>query len=65
MGLPPEGALNLAAWDMIRNLVSADRALNEAAWENLQAVAGLLPPGEADRDPQPPSDAWVNFSRAG
>ena len=65
MGLPPEGALTLAAWDMIRNLVSADRALNEAAWENLQAVAGLLPPGEADREPQPPSDAWVNFSRAG
>jgi len=65
MGLPPEGALNLAAWDMIRNLVSADPALNQAAWENLQAVAGLLPPGEGDRDPGPPSDSWVDFRRAG
>ncbi len=65
LGLPPEGALNLAAWDMIRNLVSADPALNQAAWENLQAVAGLLPPGEGDRDPGPPSDSWADFRRAG
>jgi hypothetical protein len=43
MGPPPEGALNLAAWQMIRDLVGADPALTEAAWENLSGVAGLLP----------------------
>jgi hypothetical protein len=42
MGLPPEGALNLAAWDMIRELVSSDPALAEAAWETLRGVTGLL-----------------------
>jgi hypothetical protein len=44
MGPPPEGALNLAAWDMIRDLVASDPALNQAAWENLGAVLGTLPP---------------------
>jgi len=43
MGPPPEGALNLAAWQMIRDLVGADPALNEAAWETLRGIAGLLP----------------------
>jgi hypothetical protein len=43
MGPPPEGALNLAAWQMIRDLVGSDPALTEAAWENLSGVAGLLP----------------------
>ena len=43
LGPPPEGALNIAAWQMIRDLVSADPALNEAAWENLRGVVGLLP----------------------
>jgi hypothetical protein len=43
MGPPPEGALNIAAWQMIRDLVSADPALNEAAWETLRGVVGLLP----------------------
>ena len=45
MGLPPEGALNMAAWDMIRELVSSEPALNEAAWENLRGVVGLLGDG--------------------
>ncbi|HSS97206.1 MAG TPA: hypothetical protein VLK33_09255, partial [Terriglobales bacterium] len=40
MGPPPEGALNVAAWQMIRDLVGSDPALTEAAWENL---SGLLP----------------------
>ena len=44
MGPPPEGALNLAAWEMIRDLVGSDPALNHAAWENLSAVLGALPP---------------------
>jgi hypothetical protein len=45
MGPPPEGALNIAAWQMIRELVGADPALNEAAWENLRGVVGALPAG--------------------
>jgi hypothetical protein len=43
MGPPPEGALNVAAWEMIRDLVSSDPALNEAAWEALRGIVGLLP----------------------
>ena len=42
MGPSPEGALNIAAWKMIRDLVGADPALTEAAWENLRGVVGLL-----------------------
>jgi hypothetical protein len=49
MGLPPEGALNMAAWEMIRDLASGDPALNEAAWENLRGVSGLLGEGEYRR----------------
>jgi hypothetical protein len=33
---------------MIRDLVSADPALNEAAWENLRGVVGLLPATSTD-----------------
>lgn len=43
MGPPPDGALNLAAWQMIRDLVSADPALNQAAWEDLRGFGRLLP----------------------
>jgi hypothetical protein len=49
MGPPPEGALNVAAWKMIRDLVGADPALTEAAWENLRGIVGLLP-GNEDED---------------
>jgi hypothetical protein len=42
MGPPPEGALNGAAWQMIREIVGGDPALTEAAWQDLQDVAGLL-----------------------
>jgi hypothetical protein len=52
MGLPPEGALNMAAWEMIRDLVSAEPSLNEAAWENLRGVIGLLGTGEEYESPQ-------------
>ena len=45
MGLPPEGALNMVAWEMIRELVSAEPSLNEAAWESLRGMAGLLTAG--------------------
>ena len=42
MGPPPEGALNIAAWNMIRDLVGSDPALNQAAWESLRGIEGLL-----------------------
>jgi hypothetical protein len=42
MGPPPEGALNIAAWNMIRDLVGSDPALNRAAWESLRGIVGLL-----------------------
>jgi hypothetical protein len=48
MGPPPEGALNLAAWQMIRDLVSADPALNHTAWEDLRGTAALLPADGTD-----------------
>lgn len=55
MGPAPEGALNVAAWEMLRELVSSDVALNEAAWDSLRGVAGLLPAtgtdGRARREP--------------
>ncbi len=50
MGLPPDGALNMAAWDMIRELVSAEPSLNDAAWESLRGVVGLLPSGKEERE---------------
>jgi len=58
MGLPPEGALNMAAWGMIRELVSAEPSLNDAAWENLRGVVGLLPAADDD-------DRSNRFRRAG
>jgi hypothetical protein len=66
LGLSPEGALNIAAWDMIRELVSSDPALNQAAWENLRGVVGLLEAGESkpQQEQEQRSDAWVNFNRA-
>jgi hypothetical protein len=48
MGLPPEGALNMAAWEMIRDLVSGEPSLNEAAWESLRGIVGLLGTGKED-----------------
>jgi len=51
MGPPPEGALNVAAWQMIRDLVSADPALNEAAWETLRGVERLLAATGTDDSP--------------
>ncbi len=53
MGPPPEGALNVAAWQMIRDLVGADPALNKAAWESLRGIVGLLPASESDYAPRP------------
>lgn len=52
MGPPPEGALNVAAWKMIRDLVGADPALNQAAWEDLRGLAGFLPDADAEAAPR-------------
>ena len=52
MGPPPEGALNLAAWNMIRDLVGSDPALNQAAWENLRGIVGLLPAATGTEGPR-------------
>jgi hypothetical protein len=57
MGPPPEGALNRAAWDMIRDLVGSDPALNQAAWENLSGVLDLLPATGTDGASRPPEAA--------
>jgi len=62
MGPPPEGALNLAAWDMIRDLVGSDPALNQAAWENLSGVLGLLPATGTDGAPRSaPASGFFEF----
>lgn len=59
MGMPPEGALNMAAWDMIRDIVSAEPSLNHAAWESLRrGGVGLLGSGEE-------SESGTKFRRAG
>ena len=43
MGPAPEGALNIAAWNMLRDIVGSDPALSRAAWEELRGIKGLLP----------------------
>jgi hypothetical protein len=62
MGMPPEGALNLAAWDMIRDLVSAEPSLNEAAWEGLRGVVALLGFGDESTSA---SESRTRYGRAG
>lgn len=57
MGMPPEGALNMAAWDMIRDIVSAEPSLSQAAWDSLRGVLGLLPEAK--------EEAAGKFRRAG
>jgi hypothetical protein len=57
MGPPPEGALNMAAWKMIRDLVGGDPALNQAAWDDLRGLAGLLPDRDTDVLPRPTGTA--------
>ena len=59
MGLPPDGALNMVAWDLIRELVSAEPSLNQAAWEGLRGIVGLRPSAPDDSTSSGP------FLRAG
>jgi hypothetical protein len=61
MGPAPEGALNIAAWNMIRDLVGADPALNRAAWENLQGIVGLLPSTGTDGPRRAPTAGYFEF----
>lgn len=60
MGPPPEGALNLAAWGMIRELVGSDPALNDAAWDSLRVMTGLLP-GETESGSQRAVGGYLEF----
>jgi len=61
MGPPPEGALNVAAWQMIRDLVGSDPALTEAAWENLSGAVGLLPPAVEGRSRHTATGDYFEF----
>ena len=61
MGPPPEGALNIAAWHMLREIVGADPALTEAAWEALQNVSGLLPATGTEGAAPPASGNYFEF----
>ena len=62
MGPAPEGALNLAAWQMIRDIVGADPALTEAAWETLHGVGeNLLPTGTEGSAPAPRPGSYLEF----
>jgi hypothetical protein len=61
MGPPPEGALNIAAWQMIRELVSSDPALNEAAWEALRGITGLLPENGNGERPRRAVGGYLEF----
>jgi hypothetical protein len=53
MGPPPEGALNIAAWNMLRDIVGADPALTQAAWEQLRGIEGMLATSEPDPATRP------------
>jgi hypothetical protein len=61
MGPPPEGALNLAAWGMIREVASADPALNEAAWEELSGVERLVAFDPSERSLRRVAGGYIEF----
>ena len=61
MGPPPDGALNLAAWQMIRDIVSSDPALNHAAWEDLRGNVGLLPANGTDGASRRAAGGYLEF----
>ena len=42
---------------MIRELVGADPALNEAAWESLRGITGLLTASESESEARPTGTA--------
>lgn len=61
MGPSPEGALNEAAWRMIRELVRSDPALTAAAWENLRGIETVLSPNDADSAPRSAVGGYLEF----
>ncbi|HUK46779.1 MAG TPA: hypothetical protein VLW06_04270 [Terriglobales bacterium] len=61
MGPAPEGALNVAAWQMIRELVSSDPALTAAAWEELREVDVFLPANDGDEAPRHAAGGYLEF----
>ena len=61
MGPPPEGALNVAAWIMIREVVGADPALTEAAWEGLRGLVGMLPASDHEAVPLTGTGGYFEF----
>jgi hypothetical protein len=46
---------------MLRDIVTSDPALTEAAWENLQNISGLLPATGTDGGVAPASGAYFEF----
>lgn len=65
MGPAPEGALNLAAWQMIRDIVGAHPALTESAWGTLhdlgnRAGENLLATGSEGGSPPRPG-SYLEF----
>jgi hypothetical protein len=61
MGPPPEGALNLAAWGMIREMASADPALNEAAWDELSGIERLVAGDPSERALRRVAGGYLEF----
>lgn len=61
MGPPPEGALNVAAWQMIRDLVSSDPGLNQAAWEALRRIAEVLTPEDGNANGRKVVAGYLEF----
>ena len=61
MGPPPEGALNIAAWNMFRDLVACDPALSQAAWQGMNDIAGLLPADESESPPRRVVGGYFEF----
>ena len=61
MGPGPEGALNLAAWEMIREIVSSDPTLTAAAWESLRAIDGIIPANDTSGNARQAVGGYLEF----
>jgi len=51
----------LAAWGMIREVASADPALNEAAWEELSGVERLVALDPSERSLRRVAGGYIEF----
>ena len=61
MELEPDGALNLAAWEMIGEIVSAAPALTAAAWESLRTIDGIVPANGSDGNARQAVGGYLEF----